>query len=60
MFLNFVVEKTTVDSQENKELKVAFSLQAQISRLKLFYFEHIMQILRSLENALMLGKKSKE
>ena len=41
-----------------KEISAEYSLKGLMLRLKLQYFDHLMQRTNSLENNMMLGKKN--
>ena len=56
MLLNYGVEKTLVSPLDRKEISPEYSLEGLMLKLKLQYFDHLMQRTDSLEKTLMLGK----
>ena len=51
-----VLEKTSESPLDNEEIGPEYSLEGLMLKLKLEYFDHLMQTDDSLEKSLMLGK----
>ena len=51
-----VLEKTFESPLDSKEINPEYSLQGLMPKLKLQYFDHLMQRADGLEKTLMLGK----